>query len=493
MSERTPLLVLGLGNVLLEDDGLGRRGGGAARRSLRRRPTGVGVLDGGTLGLSLLPYLEDADARDPRRRHQGRCAARHASSGSTATTWRRPSRRACRRIRSAWPTCSTARAGSTAIRRARPARPRAGIDGAGCRPVAAVRPALPALVERVVDEARALGFVFRRRSAHETPAAWCAVSMSLVLPACAEPMPGLPPEYRRLDGPRERLGSADARSARAPLFLSRVTARSATVSAATVRRPRREGLSPSPRDFTSAPGVSSTSAAPRLLRHPRRAWRAAAMPSWKALSEQARRGTSTAFVLVARRTARDARPAADRDSWHRPGRRLPALGLSPRDGGGPHWPRAQRRGRRHDRGVRIGEALDAFVRRWRRRRPPAACIRELRAAHDSPGASSATSASSERGAGRARVSIPPDLATCADCLSEIFDPANRRYRYPFTNCTNCGPRFTIARDVPYDRPATTMAAFRDVPGLPARVRRPSDRRFHAQPNACPACGPACWC
>jgi hydrogenase maturation protein HypF len=88
-----------------------------------------------------------------------------------------------------------------------------------------------------------------------------------------------------------------------------------------------------------------------------------------------------------------------------------------------------------------------------------------------------------------RVSIPPDLAICDDCLREIFDPANRRYRYPFTNCTNCGPRFTIANDIPYDRAATTMASF----GMCAACRReyddPADRRFHAQPNACPVCGP----
>jgi len=88
-----------------------------------------------------------------------------------------------------------------------------------------------------------------------------------------------------------------------------------------------------------------------------------------------------------------------------------------------------------------------------------------------------------------RVSIPPDLANCDDCLREIFDPANRRYRYPFTNCTNCGPRFTIANDIPYDRAATTMASF----GMCAACRReyddPADRRFHAQPNACPVCGP----
>jgi len=85
--------------------------------------------------------------------------------------------------------------------------------------------------------------------------------------------------------------------------------------------------------------------------------------------------------------------------------------------------------------------------------------------------------------------ISPDIATCADCLREILDPADRRYRYPFTNCTNCGPRFTIIAAVPYDRPRTTMRAFRMCPACQREYDDPGDRRFHAQPNACPVCGP----
>ena len=95
---------------------------------------------------------------------------------------------------------------------------------------------------------------------------------------------------------------------------------------------------------------------------------------------------------------------------------------------------------------------------------------------------------SDRAAER-RVSIPPDLATCDDCVRDIFDPSNRRYRYPFTNCTNCGPRFTIARDIPYDRRATTMAPFTMCPACQTEYEDVGDRRFHAQPNACPLCGP----
>ena len=85
--------------------------------------------------------------------------------------------------------------------------------------------------------------------------------------------------------------------------------------------------------------------------------------------------------------------------------------------------------------------------------------------------------------------VSPDIATCQPCLSEIIGPGDRRYRYPFTNCTNCGPRFTIIEDIPYDRPRTTMRPFQMCPACQAEYDNPLDRRFHAQPNACPACGP----
>jgi hydrogenase maturation protein HypF len=89
----------------------------------------------------------------------------------------------------------------------------------------------------------------------------------------------------------------------------------------------------------------------------------------------------------------------------------------------------------------------------------------------------------------ARVEIPADSATCADCLQELLDPADRRHRYPFINCTNCGPRFTIVTGIPYDRPLTTMAGFSMCPACLAEYHDPASRRFHAQPNACAACGP----
>jgi hydrogenase maturation protein HypF len=88
--------------------------------------------------------------------------------------------------------------------------------------------------------------------------------------------------------------------------------------------------------------------------------------------------------------------------------------------------------------------------------------------------------------------ISPDVSICPDCLRELFDLNDRHYRYPFVNCTNCGPRFTIIQDIPYDRPKTTMAPFEMCPDCEAEYNDPTNRRFHAQPVACPACGPKVW-
>jgi hydrogenase maturation protein HypF len=134
-------------------------------------------------------------------------------------------------------------------------------------------------------------------------------------------------------------------------------------------------------------------------------------------------------------------------------------------------------------------ALEEFMRRLGDAAPPAAVIDDVRSWPIPFEPIGAFSIVQSQGSAERRVTIPPDLATCPECASEIFDPANRRYRYPFTNCTNCGPRFTITRDVPYDRPATTMAPFHMCPACQREYDEVSNRRFHAQPNACPACGP----
>jgi hydrogenase maturation protein HypF len=133
-------------------------------------------------------------------------------------------------------------------------------------------------------------------------------------------------------------------------------------------------------------------------------------------------------------------------------------------------------------------ALERFLRQLSA--PPAAAeISELRTV-DIPDADLQTfEIEATRDGDDFRISIPADLATCPDCLAEVFDPGNRRFRYPFTNCTNCGPRFTICREAPYDRPATTMASFTMCPDCQREYDTESDRRFHAQPNACPVCGP----
>ena len=140
-----------------------------------------------------------------------------------------------------------------------------------------------------------------------------------------------------------------------------------------------------------------------------------------------------------------------------------------------------------------GEILEAFALRLRTDAPPRARVERVTVtvldaalAAVLPPAfeidESVASAASDR-------LFPPDIATCDDCLVELWDPADRRHRYPFTNCTNCGPRATIIEELPYDRAQTTMRAFPLCPACAAEYRDPSNRRFHAEPVACPACGP----
>lgn len=135
------------------------------------------------------------------------------------------------------------------------------------------------------------------------------------------------------------------------------------------------------------------------------------------------------------------------------------------------------------------EILDRFAGRIRSERPPLASIQGLEVHRLDPVGFSAFEVRPSEAGGDATALLLPDIATCDDCFREIFDPSNRRFRYPFTNCTNCGPRFSIIESLPYDRPRTTMRLFEMCPGCRGEYEDPGDRRFHAQPNACPQCGP----
>jgi len=138
------------------------------------------------------------------------------------------------------------------------------------------------------------------------------------------------------------------------------------------------------------------------------------------------------------------------------------------------------------------DVLEAFVKALCDKAPPLSRIDELSASFQtSNGFRSFEIVHSESVEG-AFQPISPDVSICPDCLRELYDPSDRRYRYPFINCTNCGPRFTIIKDIPYDRPETTMAPFPMCPDCEKEYIDPLDRRFHAQPLACPICGPKVW-
>jgi hydrogenase maturation protein HypF len=136
------------------------------------------------------------------------------------------------------------------------------------------------------------------------------------------------------------------------------------------------------------------------------------------------------------------------------------------------------------------EAIDAFVRELEARRPASARIEALEVAAIAPCGEREFAIRPSRRDAAPSAAILPDLATCPECLRELFDPRDRRYLYPFANCTHCGPRFSIVQALPYDRDRTTMRAFAMCPACRAEYEDPADRRFHAQPNACPVCGPA---
>jgi len=137
----------------------------------------------------------------------------------------------------------------------------------------------------------------------------------------------------------------------------------------------------------------------------------------------------------------------------------------------------------------VAEAIEQFERELETKAPPLTHIENVTIEHHPPiGYKNFEIRHSQAQEGKYQL-ISPDVATCQACLVELLNPEGRRYRYPFTNCTNCGPRFTIIEDMPYDRPKTTMRYFQMCPQCQAEYDNPLDRRFHAQPNACPKCGP----
>ena len=135
------------------------------------------------------------------------------------------------------------------------------------------------------------------------------------------------------------------------------------------------------------------------------------------------------------------------------------------------------------------QAVAAFISALRTDAPPLASVDQITTAPLPPNGTTTFAIVPSQTQGPRRALISADTATCHDCLAELADPANRRFGYPFINCTNCGPRFTIVTGVPYDRPLTTMAGFVMCALCAREYHDPANRRFHAQPTCCPDCGP----
>ena len=138
------------------------------------------------------------------------------------------------------------------------------------------------------------------------------------------------------------------------------------------------------------------------------------------------------------------------------------------------------------------EAISTFLERVRTNPPPLAQITDMTVTDLSATGDMEFLIVASHGEEKRTALISPDVSICDDCLKELFDPEDRRFRYPFINCTNCGPRYTIIQDIPYDRPMTTMSVFAMCADCQAEYDDPANRRFHAQPNACPVCGPRVW-
>ncbi len=136
------------------------------------------------------------------------------------------------------------------------------------------------------------------------------------------------------------------------------------------------------------------------------------------------------------------------------------------------------------------EDIDKFIKAIPEKAPPLSLIEKITWEHTEVKGYKEFFIEKSKGGEEKFVLISPDVSTCDDCLRELFDPRDRRFKYPFINCTNCGPRFTIIIDVPYDRAKTTMSVFKMCDECESEYHDPSNRRFHAQPNACPICGPS---
>ncbi len=135
------------------------------------------------------------------------------------------------------------------------------------------------------------------------------------------------------------------------------------------------------------------------------------------------------------------------------------------------------------------EALGSFLSNLQANPPPLARIDQLSTEDCDPGNFQTFEIQTSQALPGDFLPVSPDMSICPDCQAELLDPTDRRFRYPFINCTNCGPRFTIIQDIPYDRPNTTMSGFEMCPACLSEYHNPRDRRFHAQPIACPTCGP----
>ena len=138
--------------------------------------------------------------------------------------------------------------------------------------------------------------------------------------------------------------------------------------------------------------------------------------------------------------------------------------------------------------ARVGDFLAALPTAW----PPMSRIESLSVEPAEPRGYHSFTVEESRSTPVSGLPVAPDMAMCDQCLEELLDPANRRFRYPFITCTNCGPRYTLISDLPYDRRRTTMAVFTQCPACQAEYRDPNDRRYHSETNSCPACGPSLW-